>query len=441
VISKELLEQLFDELFPICRSITGEGIRRSFAIFQRHMPLEIETVPSGTAVFDWTVPPEWNLRSAKLTAPDGTIVANLEQSTLSVVNYSEPINRRLSLAELKPHLHCVPAYPDAIPYVTSYYKRSWGFCLPARQLHALKEGEYHAYIDSDFSHDGGVQFAQCVLPGDSPNEVLLSSYLCHPSLANNELSGPLVLLGLFDCISKWPRRRFSYRFLLNPETIGSLCYLHRYSDHLREKMISGIVLTCLGGPSERLTYKMSRRGNSLVDRTVHYLRDHEKVAIEVRPFTPLGGSDERQYCSPGFNLPVGQLARTVYGFYAGYHNSLDTKEFMGIPTLVQSIREIEQILRAQEMGGRYINLKPYGEPQLGPRGLYPNENSVSTRTKSTDELVDSREFLNRILMVLNYADGENDMMAIAIRCGCKLTGLADVVDKLEQSGLLAHMGR
>lgn len=441
MISEELLEQLFDELFPICRSITGEGIRRSFAIFQRHMPLEIETVPSGTAVFDWTVPPEWNIRSAKLTAPDGRIVADLEQSTLSVVNYSEPVDCRLSLAELKPHLHCVPAYPDAIPYVTSYYKRSWGFCLTARELRMLRDGEYHAYIDSDFASNGGVQFAHCALPGESPNEILLTSYLCHPSLANNELSGPLVLLGLFDCISKWPRRRFTYRFLLNPETIGSLCYLHRYGDYLRDKMVSGIVLTCLGGPSEYLTYKVSRRGDSLIDRVVHYLRAYEKFAVDVRPFNPVEGSDERQYCSPGFNLPVGQLARTVYGFYAGYHNSLDTKEFMGIPSLAQSIREIEQILRAQEMGSRYINLKPYGEPQLGPRGLYPNVNSVSTWTNSTDDLVDSRQFLNRILTVLNYADGDHDMMTIAKQCSCKLGGLSDVVEKLEQSGLLAHLGR
>jgi aminopeptidase-like protein len=441
MMTEDILEQLFDELFPICRSITGEGIRRSLAIFQRHMPLEIETVPSGTTVFDWTVPPEWNIRSAKLTAPDGRVVADLQQSTLSVVNYSEPINRRLSLAELKPHLHCVPAYPDAIPYVTSYYKRTWGFCLPGRQLHTLKDGEYHAYIDSDFSNNGGVQFAHCVLPGDSTNEILLTSYLCHPSLANNELSGPLVLLGLFDCISNWPRRRFTYRFLLNPETIGSLCYLHRYADHLREKMVSGIVLTCLGGPSARLTYKLSRKGDGLSDRTVRYLRAREKYAVDIRPFDPVEGSDERQYCSPGFNLPVGQLARTLYGFYAGYHNSLDTKEFMGIPTLVQSIQEIEQILQAQEMGSCYVNLKPYGEPQLGPRGLYPNENSVATWTKSTDDLVDARQFLNRMLTVLNYADGDHDMMDIATRCGCKLSGLSDVVEKLEQSGLLAHKGR
>jgi len=439
-MTESFLEDLFDELFPICRSIAGEGFRRSLAIFQRHMPLEIETVPTDTAVFDWTVPPEWSIRSATLTDPAGRVIADLAESTLSVVSYSEPVNHRLSLAALRPHLHSVPAHPDAIPYVTSYYKRTWGFCLPDRVLRALPEGEYHARIDSGFQQDGGVQFAQCVLLGDSPREILLTSYLCHPSLANNELSGPLVLLGLFDRISKWPRRRFTYRFLLNPETIGALCYLHRYADHLRDKLVSGIVLTCLGGPWEKLSYKMSRRGNSLADRVVQYLKNDEEYPIEIRPFDPTSGSDERQYCSPGFNLPVGQLARTVYGQYDGYHNSLDTKEFMRIPSLVDSIDGVEEILQALEAGSRFVNLKPYGEPQLGPRGLYPNVNSAITRTNSSDQLVDARTFLNRLLMVLSYCDGEHDMMEIARRCGCKLQALSQVVSKLEAAGLLAHRG-
>lgn len=440
-MTEAFLEALFDELFPICRSITGEGLRRSLAIFQRHMPLEIETVPTGTAVFDWTVPPEWNIRSAKLTGPDGRVLADLTQSNLSVVNYSQPINSRMSLTELRPHLHGVPAHPDAIPYVTSYYKRTWGFCLPDRQLRSLPEGEYHAQIDSDFSDEGGLQFGHCVLPGDSRNEILLTSYLCHPSLANNELSGPLVLLGLFDRIRSWPRRRFTYRFLLNPETIGALCFLHRHTDHLRESLISGIVLTCVGGPSPRLTYKISRRGNSLADRAIQYLHDKENNPIGIRPFDPTCGSDERQYCSPGFNLPVGQIARTTYGEYDGYHNSLDTKKFMGISTLIRSIDEIEVILQSMELGSRYLNLKPFGEPQLGPRGLYPNMNNPTTRTKSTDVMIDARQFLNRLLTVLNYSDGDHDMMEIASRCGCKLSGLSEVVEKLENAGLLAHQGR
>lgn len=440
MLTEHSLEILFDELFPICRSMTGEGFRRSLTIFQRHMPLEIETVPSGTTVFDWTVPPEWNIRSAVLTAPDGRVLADLSKSSLAVVNYSEPIDCRLNLADLRPHLHSLPAHPDAIPYVTSYYKRTWGFCLPDRVVRSLQEGEYHAFIDSDFSDDGGVQFAQCVLAGDCDNEILLTSYLCHPSLANNELSGPLVLLGLYDRISRWPRRRFTYRFLLNPETIGSLCYLHRHSSHLQQKLISGIVLTCLGGPAQNLSFKMSRRGDSLVDRTINYLHAKEGYPIEIRPFDPTGGSDERQYCSPGFNLPVGQLARTVYGQYPGYHNSLDTKEFMGISNLVRSIDEVEEILQSMEAGSHYVNLKPFGEPQLGRRDLYPNMNSALTRSKSSDVVMDARQFLNRLLTVLNYSDGLHDMMDIASRCGCKLSELSPVVGKLEEAGLLAHQG-
>ena len=196
----------------------------------------------------------------------------------------------------------------------------------------------------------------------------------------------------------------------------------------------------MGGPSKNLSYKISRRGDSLIDRTVQYLRGSEKYPIDIRPFDPTGGSDERQYCSPGFNLPFGQLARTVYGQYAGYHNSMDTKEFMGVRSLVESINEIEAILQSMEMGSRYINLKPYGEPQLGIRGLYPNLNSAATWTQSHDTLIDAREFLNRLLTVLSYCDGEHDMMQIAARCGCSLRGLYDVVQKLEAAGLLAHKG-
>jgi Uncharacterized protein conserved in bacteria with an aminopeptidase-like domain len=223
-IDESVMEALFDELFPICRSITGPGLRRSLAIFGRYMPLKIEGVPSGSQVFDWTVPPEWRIRSARLTGPDGHAVADLAESNLSVINYSEPVDAWLSLGELREHLHTLPSLPAAIPYVTSYYKRRWGFCLPHARLQGLPEGTYHARIDSEFVQ-GAVDFGQCVLPGESDAEIVLSSYLCHPSLANNELSGPLALLAVYDRLSRWPRRRFTYRFILNPETIGSLCYL------------------------------------------------------------------------------------------------------------------------------------------------------------------------------------------------------------------------
>src|SRR5258708_4320996 len=250
-----VMDALFDELFPICRSITGPGLRRSLAVFRRYMPLKIEGVPSGSQVFDWTVPPEWRIRSARLTGPDGNIVADLEESNLSVINYSAPVDAWLTLAELREHLHTLPSLPAAIPYVTSYYNRRWGFCLPYTRLQALREGAYHARIDSEFV-PGAVEFGQCVLPGETEAEIGFSSYLCHPSLANNELSGPLARLAVYDRLSEWPRRRFTYRFILNPETIGSLCYLSRHGNRLRRTMAAGLGLTCLAGPSEKLSYQL-----------------------------------------------------------------------------------------------------------------------------------------------------------------------------------------
>ncbi len=440
-VTERVLNDLFDELFPICRSITGEGLQQSLQIVARHVPLEIEQVRSGVQVYDWTVPPEWNIRSAKLTSPNGETLADFSDNNLCVVNYSEPVDRRLSLAELRPHLHSIPAQPDAIPYVTSYYQRAWGFCLPHRVLERLEEGQYHARIDSDFSPDGGVHFGHCTLDGESKQEFLLTSYLCHPSLANNELSGPLVLIGLYDRLSHWTRRRFTYRFLINPETIGALCFLHRHADALRARLAGGFVLTCLGGPSPRLSYKMSRRGDALPDRIVRYLRECEHDSLEIRPFDPTTGSDERQYCSPGFNLPVGQFARTIYGQYAGYHNSGDTKQFMGIEPLIKSIDEIERILARIEIGGPFRNLKPFGEPQLGRRGLYPNVNSEATRRQSTDTLIDARVFLNRVLRILSDSDGLHDMADIARKCQCRLDELAPVIERLEAAALLQLGGR
>ncbi len=427
------LDAIFDELFPIMRSITGPGILQSMEIFGRYMPLAVETVPSYTQVFDWQVPPEWHFRKAKLVGPDGSVIADTAVSNLHVVNYSEPIDRQVSLEELDRHLHSLPGHPDAIPYATSYYKRDWGFCIPHRVRQGLKPGNYHALIDSSFV-EGGVPFAHCTLAGESKAEIMLSSYLCHPSLANNELSGPLVLLGLYQRIASWPRRRYSYRFLLNPETIGSLCYLYKYGAHLKQNLVAGLVLTCLGGPSETLSYKMSRGGRSLIDQLMQRLSARGELVL--RKFVPTGGSDERQYCSPGFNLPVGQISRTVYGGYAAYHTSMDDKAFMTIAAVERSIDEIERILRTVEISGAFQNLAPYGEPQLGPRGLYPNLNAASTRKNSDDGLLDGRTFLNRTLIVLNYSDGEHTMLEIADLAECSVEECRPVVERLEEVGLL-----
>jgi aminopeptidase-like protein len=435
----EWLNKLFDELWPITRSITGPGLRKSLSIFERHIPLDVVGVPSGTDVFDWEVPEEWRIYEARLTGPEGDVYADIDKNNLHVLNYSKPTDTRLPLDELKPHLYTEPDVPDAIPYVTSYYERRWGFCLPHKVYENLPEGEYHAYIDTEFV-DGELNYGHAVLPGESDQEFLLSSYLCHPSLANNELSGPLVLTALYRRLLEWDKRRYTYRFVLCPETIGSIAYLHEHGDHLKDSLVGGLVLTCLGGPKDRLSYKTSRQEDALIDKTVRNLKNQAGTEFEIRPFTPTGGSDERQYCSPGFDLPVGQIARTVYGEYEGYHNSKDDKEFMRIESLVESVDMIEDLLRAFEYAGYYENQEPYGEPMLGKRDLYPNVNSPR-RWDDTDLVVDEQEFLNRILTVLSYSDGNNPMVDIAEDYGCPVGEMIPVVKTLEEHDLLRRRNR
>jgi aminopeptidase-like protein len=441
------LSELYDALFPILRSLTGPGVTRTLAILGGHMPLEVETVASGAKVFDWTVPPSWHCRSAVLTGPDGTVLADLATSTLSVVNYAEPVDVMLDLADLQPHLHSLPALPDAVPYVTSYYKRAWGFCLPHGVRATLPPGRYHARIDSEFRTDSGVQVAQAVLPGESDAEILLSSYVCHPSMANNELSGPLTLVGLYRRLVAWPRRRFTYRFVLHPETIGSLCFLANHAEHVRTHMTAGMVLNCTGGTGEGLSYKLSRRGDGLLDRLMTHLaalpdqgRADTGLPVTLRPFDPTGGSDERQYNAPGFNFPFGQLARTPPGTYQAYHTSLDTKEYMGIDKVVGTIDALERVLSLAEIGAHYVNLAPYGEPQLGRRDLYPNTNSRANEGASADHVTDGRTFLNRILYALNYADGRHDGLEIAAKCGAPIGEMRAVVETLERNELLRFVG-
>jgi aminopeptidase-like protein len=301
----------------------------------------------------------------------------------------------------------------------------------------LKEGNYHAKIEANFL-DGRVPLAHTVLPGKSNREIVLSSYLCHPSMANNELSGPLVLLALYRRLMTWTERQHTFRFVLNPETIGSLCYLHTLGEHMTKKMDAGLVLTCLGGPGE-LSYKQSRREISVVDRlAAHWIERGERLAI--RAFTPTSGSDERQWCSPGFNLPMGQFGRAIYGQYEGYHNSLDTKEFMTIDALLDSTDMIESFLRELDVAGTWVNEVPFGEPQLGRRGLYPTLNSANTWMSSSDGVFDGRAVLDRILYVLNYSDGHHDLIDVARRSGASVRDLIPVIKRLQEEGILRFLG-
>jgi len=329
--------------------------------------------------------------------------------------------------------------PEAIPYVTSYYQRTWGFCLSHKQRLALKPGVYRVEIDAEFKEDGGVPFAHYKLPGESDREILLTSYLCHPSLANNELSGPLVLLALYQRIKKWPKRRFSYRFLLNPETIGSLCFLSKYHLHLKQKLEAGMILTCMGGPAENLRYKASKQGNSLFDNLITDLVSHGNN-FRIIAFCPLSGSDERQYCAPGFNLPMAQMTRSLNVDDAPYHSSLDDKASMDIDQLIKSVDRLEEFLKLAEISGKPVNQSPFGEPQLGKRGLYPNLSAQSTKHSSTDNTKDARWQLNTILTLLSMADGHTSVIDIAKKCNAQVMDLAPTIERLETENLLKFNG-
>lgn len=409
------LEQIFDNLWPVNRSITGPGLRESLHIIQNEMPVDIERIPSGTQVYDWKIPPEWIIKDARLTGPDGVVYADFAENNLSVVNYSTPVDNHMRLSELDSHLYSIESLPDATPRVTTYYNRDWGFCLPQSIRDSMpKQGEYHAYIDSELDPSGSLDFAHGLIEGDTNEEILLSTYLCHGSLANDNLSGPIAMVSLYNQIKKWQDRRYTYRFVIVPETIGSLAYLNRYGGHLVDNVISGCVLTCLGGPKPSLSYKLSREGDSLIDNVIKYLskikRDRQ---ISIRQFDTRG-SDERQYCSPGFNLPVGQFAKTVYGEYKEYHTSSDDKQFMNISSVAESINEINQYLRIIDKAGLFEATIQHGEPMLSKRELYPTINSpnIDIRLPNTDSTQDQPRILD-MMRLINFADGNENLIEAA----------------------------
>lgn len=415
------LEDYFDRLWPINRSIAGPGLRRSLDILAEVIPTQRHRFATGTAVFDWEVPREWEVREAYLVDPDGRRRADFAQHNLHLVAHSVPVRARMTLDELRPRLHSIPDQPDAIPYVLSLYDENWGFCLTDRELRELPDGEYEVVIDSEL-RDGHVEIGEAVLPGESEQEVLFSSYLCHPSLANNELSGPLALASLYERLSRRPRRRLTYRFLLGAETIGTLCFLSLRGEHLCERLAAGYVVTCVGDRGA-FTLKTSRRGDTLADRAARAVL-REVGEHSVVPFDPGNGSDERQYCSPGFDLPVASVMRTMYSCFPQYHTSLDDKEFIDFARLAESVDVYERIVDALEHNLTWWNTVRFGEPQLGKRGLYPGTNAnAPLEVKPT-------------MWMLNLADGEHDLLAIAQRSGQPLAGLIDAAGKLAAAGLL-----
>ncbi|GIV30156.1 MAG: putative polysaccharide biosynthesis protein with aminopeptidase-like domain [Bacteroidia bacterium] len=420
MIEEKIIEEYFDRLFPICRSITGNGVRETLKIISEIIPLNIHEIPSGTNVFDWTVPKEWNINDAYIITPDGQKICDFKQHNLHVVNYSSPIHKKMTIDELKQHLHTLPNKPNAIPYVTSYYKENWGFCITYDEYKKLpQQGEYEVLIDSTFS-DGHLTYADYVLEGDTPNEILISTYVCHPSMANNELSGPLVAMFLYKQLSQLPKRKYTYRFVFVPETIGALAYLHKNGEHLKKHCKAGYVITCIGDRGI-FHYKQSKYGNTLADKAAIHTLKHSKKLFRILPFYP-GGSDERQYCSPAFNLPVGSLMRTPYREFPEYHTSLDNKNFISFKALKESIEMYFQIMMTLESNEKFINLQPYGEPQLGKRGLYIGDLS--------------REDIMQIMYILQYSDGNNDLIDIAERSNTNINHLKKLADILQQHNLL-----
>ena len=412
---------LMERLWPICRSITGNGVRETMAILREQLPeLVVHEVPTGTKCFDWTIPQEWNIRDAYVIAPDGTKVIDFARHNLHVVNYSEPIDREMTLEELQPHLHSLPAQPDAIPYVTSYYKRAWGLCLEHRVRESLPPGRYRVVIDSDLS-DGSLTYAEMRLPGRTEAEVFISTYTCHPSMANNELSGPVLTAQL----ARWLRgrdNRYTHRILFIPETIGAICYLSRHLDELKQRVIAGYVITCVG--DERAwSFMPSRDGNTLSDRVARHVLKH--LAPDYREYSFLDrGSDERQYCAPGVDLPMSSMMRSKYATFPEYHTSHDNLSFV-------TARGLEQALAAYQRATEVIesDCTPIAtvlcEPKMSDRGLRP---TLGKRG--------SADGGKAMMDLLAYADGRRTLLEIADVINVPAWEVRELADKLAGFELL-----
>jgi aminopeptidase-like protein len=419
------MHALAAELFPICRSLTGEGVRETLARLRGYLPgLRVHSVPSGTQAFDWTVPPEWNVRDGYVLNPAGERVIDFRRCNLHVVGYSEPIDREVSREELEQHLYSLPEQPDAVPYVTSYYQRRWGFCVAHRERAALGPGPFRVRIDSTLG-PGVLNYADLVLPGREAAEVLLSTYVCHPSLANNELSGPVVLTYLGRWLAGLPSRRYTYRLVFGPETIGAIVYLSRHLDALRRAVAAGYVVTCVGD-ERAYSFLPSRRGNTLADRVARAVLRHHAPGYREYSFLERG-SDERQYCSPGADLPVASIMRSKYATYPEYHTSLDDLALVTPGGLAGAFAAYRKCLSALEHNVRYRAVLPC-EPQLGKRGLYP---TLSTRT--------SGQGVRAMMNLLAYADGEADLVEVSERIGEPIDRCATVAAMLESHGLLQRV--
>lgn len=415
---------LLKKLFPICRSITGNGVRETLAILKEECSLlKTYEVPSGTKVFDWTIPKEWNIKDAWIKNSKGEKIVDFKKNNLHVMGYSTPIHKKVNLEELLKYVYTIPEQPELIPYVTSYYKERFGFCMSENQKQALKEDEYEIFIDSTLE-DGFLTYGEIIIPGKTEKEVLLSTYICHPSMASNELSGPVVAINL----AKWLMKQdnyYTYRIVFIPETIGSITYLSKNLDILKKNVVAGYVLTCLGD-NDKYSYVASRYGNTLADKAAlcvlkHHCPDFVKYTYLER------GSDERQYCSPGVDLPICSVTRTKYGDYPQYHTSGDDLNFVSQEGLEGSFEVYKKIINLLENNKKW-NVKVPCEPQMGKRGLYP-----TTSTK------DSKKQIYLMMNVLTYLDGTNDVIDICDIVNDSAQNVIEYINKFKNADLIEEV--
>lgn len=415
---------MIEEMYPLCRSITGDGVRRTLDIIGQRNPLTIHEVLTGTQVFDWTVPEEWNIRDAYIKNPQGETVLDFHKSNLHVVSYSAPIHATLSLNELKRHLFTLPEHPDWTPYRTSYYEKSWGFCLPHNELLHWHPGPYEVHIDSTLA-PGSLTYGELTLPGSSDDIILISCHICHPSMCNDNLSGISLVTFLAEQLRRIPRRH-TFVFLFIPGTIGSIVWLCANRDRAR-KVAHGLVVNNVGDAGH-LHYKRSRRGNAEIDRAAAHVLSHSGLHYDILDFDPYG-YDERQFCSPGFNLPVGSLTRSPHGTFPEYHTSADNLKFIHPDSLADSLLNYLSIIDVLEGNRTYFSQNPFCEPQLGKRGLY---RTVGGNNRSPAEEI-------AMLWVLNLSDGSHSLLDIAERSGIAFPVIKAQANRLFEHGLLSEI--
>jgi len=425
---KNIGQEMYDwavDLFPINRSLSGDGVRQTLQYIKNIIPeLEVNEVPSGAKCFDWTIPQEWNCNDGYIIDPDGNKICDFKINNLHIVGYSTPIDSEIELEELIEHLYYLEEQPTAIPYITSYYSPRWGFCLSFNEFQKLKKGTYKVKINSELK-DGNLTYGEIKLKGESEKEIFLSTYVCHPSMANNELSGPVVTTALVNFIKSLKGRKYSYRIVFIPETIGSITYISRNIDDMKKNIIAGFNITTIGD-DRSYSYIPTRYGNTLSDKvSKHVLQDIDYVEYSFLD----RGSDERQYCSPGVDLPIATICRTKYGVYPEYHTSLDDLTVISPSGLYGGYEKIKKAIELLEKNN-YYKVNVLCEPQLGKRGLYP---TISTKA--------SGKIVRTMMNFIAYADGNNDLIDIANIIGVQAEELFDIVDKMKVAKLIETVHR